>query len=127
MECLFACVFHNNRFQSILCKCFHVEESTAESVTFAVPMAVKAVVPEERIPPRVEIRLDAPLEMPHIIMLIDDPECTVIEPMKEHICDFEKVYDFDLSKLVFSVKGTGYSGKWLYEKLLNDYHLQLEN
>ncbi len=51
----------------------------------------------ERIPPRVEIRLDAPLEMPHIIMLIDDPECTVIEPMKEHICDFEKVYDFDLS------------------------------
>ena len=32
MECLFACVFHNNRFQSILCKCFHVEESTAENM-----------------------------------------------------------------------------------------------
>ena len=36
MECLFACVFHNNRFQSILCKCFHVEESTAENMRIGV-------------------------------------------------------------------------------------------
>ena len=36
MECLFACVFHNNRFQSILCKCFHVEESTAENLRIGV-------------------------------------------------------------------------------------------
>jgi hypothetical protein len=35
----------------------------------------------ERIPPRVKIRKDAPLEMPHILVLIDDPEKTVIEPL----------------------------------------------
>lgn len=33
----------------------------------------------ERIPPRVEIRRDAPLELPHIMVLIDDPKRTVVE------------------------------------------------
>merc|ERR1719174_159995 len=34
-----------------------------------------------RLPPRIAIRENAPLEMPHIIMIIDDPEKTVIEPL----------------------------------------------
>lgn len=34
-----------------------------------------------RIPPRVKIRKDAPVELPHVLMLIDDPEMTVIEPL----------------------------------------------
>jgi len=33
----------------------------------------------ERIPPRVKIRENAPLELPHVILLIDDPDQTVIE------------------------------------------------
>lgn len=33
----------------------------------------------ERIPPRVKIRRGAPLELPHIMVLIDDPQKTVIE------------------------------------------------
>lgn len=53
-------------------------------------------------------------------------ELTHIKLLGEDIVGSNGVYDFDLSKLVFSVKGTGYSGKWLYDKLLNDYHLQLE-
>lgn len=36
------------------------------------------------------------------------------------------VYDMDLSKLVISVKGTGYTGHMLYKKLLDDYKLQME-
>ncbi len=43
----------------------------------------------ERIPPRVKIRRDAPLELPHIMLLIDDPHHTVIEPIaisKEKSC-----------------------------------------
>ena len=40
MECLFACVFHNNRFQSILCKCFHVEESTVENLRIGVRVII---------------------------------------------------------------------------------------
>lgn len=49
-----------------------------------------------RIPPRVKIRKDAPLELPHILMLIDDPEKTVIEPLAQRSSDMEKAYDFDL-------------------------------
>jgi len=38
----------------------------------------------ERLPPRVSVRRDAPLELPHIMVLIDDPGHTVIEPLFEH-------------------------------------------
>lgn len=48
----------------------------------------------ERIPPRVKIREGAPLELPHIMILIDDPKNTVIEPVKKDDCNI--IYDFDL-------------------------------
>lgn len=48
----------------------------------------------ERIPPRVKIRQDAPLESPHIMILIDDSAKTVIEPLRES--NLEIVYDFEL-------------------------------
>lgn len=48
----------------------------------------------ERIPPRVEIRKDAPLELPHVMLLIDDPKRTVIEPLAD--LALPVVYDFDL-------------------------------
>lgn len=50
----------------------------------------------ERIPPRVKIRTGAPLELPHIMILIDDPENTVIEPLATQKNNFEKLYDFTL-------------------------------
>ncbi len=46
----------------------------------------------ERIPPRVKIRENAPLELPHIMLLIDDKDKAVIEPTTAG----EKIYDFDL-------------------------------
>lgn len=48
----------------------------------------------ERIPPRVKIRANAPLELPHIMILIDDPKKTVIEPLFEK--NLPQLYDFDL-------------------------------
>ncbi len=48
----------------------------------------------ERIPPRLRIRGDAPIEMPHIIILIDDPGKTVIEPLVNQPRDV--IYDTDL-------------------------------
>ncbi|MBQ6314325.1 MAG: DUF1015 domain-containing protein [Mogibacterium sp.] len=48
----------------------------------------------ERIPPRLRIRGDAPIEMPHIIILIDDPDKTVIEPLVDQPKDV--IYDTDL-------------------------------
>ena len=59
----------------------------------------------ERIPPRLRIRKDAPLEMPHILVLIDDPERTVIEPIGEKLDKTEKLYDFDLMQKGGHIKG----------------------
>ncbi|MEE0967932.1 MAG: DUF1015 domain-containing protein [Clostridia bacterium] len=49
-----------------------------------------------RIPPRVKIRKGAPIELPHVLMLIDDPKKTVIEPIGKIKNTLEKAYDFDL-------------------------------
>ena len=48
----------------------------------------------ERIPPRVAIRRDAEIELPHVILLIDDPDRTVIEPLVDE--DGELAYDTEL-------------------------------
>ncbi|MGZ9235700.1 MAG: DUF1015 domain-containing protein, partial [Anaerolineales bacterium] len=59
----------------------------------------------DRLPPRMKIREGALLELPHILVLIDDPNCTVIEPLSEATLaphasagesKLEKLYDFDL-------------------------------
>lgn len=51
---------------------------------------------ESRLPPRVRIRQNAALELPHVLALIDDPGRTVIEPAASRAASFETVYDFDL-------------------------------
>jgi hypothetical protein len=50
----------------------------------------------ERLPPRMKIRTGAALELPHILVLIDDPERTVIEPLAAATLKMEKLYNFDL-------------------------------
>ena len=50
----------------------------------------------ERIPPRLRIREGAPLELPHILVLIDDPNRTVIEPLAAKTEALDKLYDTDL-------------------------------
>lgn len=50
----------------------------------------------ERLPSRVRIRRNAPLEMPHIMLLADDPARTLIEPLSEKKESMYKVYDFEL-------------------------------
>lgn len=51
-----------------------------------------------RIPPRVKVRQDAPVELPHVMLLIDDPDRTVIEPLAAQSGSMEKLYDFDLQQ-----------------------------
>lgn len=50
----------------------------------------------DRIPPRVKIRENASLELPHIMVLIDDPNHSVIEPLEQKSENLKKVYDFEL-------------------------------
>ncbi len=49
-----------------------------------------------RIPPRLRIREGAPIELPHILVLIDDPDKTVIEPLVRRKETLETLYDTDL-------------------------------
>lgn len=59
----------------------------------------------DRIPPRVKIRQNAPLELPHIMLLIDDADRKVIEPIGEKKDTLTKVYDFALMQNSGSIKG----------------------
>ena len=64
----------------------------------------------ERIPPRLKVRRGAALELPHIMILIDDPEKTVIEKIGEKKESLEKLYDFTLMKNGGSIRGYLVSG-----------------
>ncbi len=59
----------------------------------------------ERIPPRVKVRENALLELPHIMILIDDDKKDVIEPLSRLVSENDKVYDFDLMQKGDHVKG----------------------
>lgn len=50
-----------------------------------------------RIPPRVEIRKNAKIELPHIMLLIDDRNNSVIEPLQALKPNLECLYDTDLN------------------------------
>ncbi len=50
----------------------------------------------ERLPPRMRIRENAQLELPHILVLIDDPSGTVIESVGKAKTQLKKLYDFEL-------------------------------
>lgn len=50
----------------------------------------------ERIPPRKQIRKDAPLEFPHVLMLCDDEKKGLIEPLSSEKQDMMLLYDLDL-------------------------------
>ncbi len=52
----------------------------------------------DRLPPRVAIREGAPLELPHIMVLIDDPDDTVIGQLSTRRDKLEPLYDFELMK-----------------------------
>ena len=49
-----------------------------------------------RIPPRVAVRKNAPIELPHAMLLCDDPQRSVIEPLAGQKDQMELLYDFPL-------------------------------
>ena len=63
----------------------------------------------DRLPPRLKIRRGAPVELTHIMILIDDPDRTVLEPLQAAKASLRKVYDFDL------MMGGGHLAGWAVE------------
>lgn len=77
---------------------------------------------EERIPPRLRVRQKAAVELPHIMLLIDDPDCTVIEPLMAAKNRYQQIYDTELMQ-----KGGHVSG-WLIPEgeITDDIMLKIE-
>ncbi len=71
----------------------------------------------ERIPPRVKVRKNASIEFPHILLLMDDVERTVVEPLGEQTGEMELLYDFEL------MEGGGHIKGWM----LTDAHKEQVN
>ena len=65
----------------------------------------------ERIPPRMRVRREAPVELPHILMLADDHAHVLIEPIAEKKDKLEKLYDFDLMEDGGHIRGFKLSDK----------------
>jgi hypothetical protein len=68
----------------------------------------------DRLPPRMKIREGAALELPHILVLIDDPGRTVIEEADAAKPNLQKLYDFDL------MLGSGYLTGYAVNQALED-------
>lgn len=97
-ECLDSLVYVRRTMSNGKTRCGIIGCVDLEDYDFSVGSNSKIRATEgtvlERIPPRVKIRENAPLELPHIMLLINDENKTVIEP-----CELgEKIYDFDLMK-----------------------------
>ena len=74
------------------------------------PGAVSAIRATEgtvmsRIPPRVAVRKNAPIELPHVMLLADDPDQALIEPLSAQTGEMEPLYDFQLMERGGRVKG----------------------
>lgn len=59
----------------------------------------------ERIPPRVKIRENAPLELSHIMLLINDKKHRIIESLYEKRASLKKRYDFVLNMMGGHIRG----------------------
>ena len=72
-----------------------------------VPCSIKAseATIEERIPPRLKIRKDAPIELPHTLVLFDDKEKSIVEPLYQNRDKLKCVYDFDLNQKGGHIRG----------------------
>lgn len=75
----------------------------------------------ERIPPRMKVRENALLELPHIMILIDDDKKDIIESLKSKVSDSDVVYDFDLMQ-----RGGHIKGYLLNKEIINEINSKLE-
>jgi len=50
----------------------------------------------ERLPPRIRVRKGAPVELPHILLLANDPQDTILSALTENKEALPQLYDFEL-------------------------------
>ena len=83
----------------------YVERTTAYGrVRQALIRATEATI-VDRIPPRMEIRRGAPLELPHIMLLVNDPEHSLVEETGNRVKKNSPLYSGDLMQNSGSISG----------------------
>ncbi len=85
----------DGRIRRGLVGCIDLEEYDYKKGSKTLIRATEGTV-LERIPPRVAVRRGAMLEMPHILILIDDQDRRVVEPVADSKETLTWAYDFDL-------------------------------
>ncbi len=73
-----------------------------------VPIRATEDTIKDRLPVRVAIRANAPLELPHVMLLIDDTDKNIIESLYRDRNSLYKLYDFDLN-----MEGGHLTGYWV--------------
>ena len=81
------------------------------SPTSTSPIRATEGTVEDRLPPRVRVRRGAALEMPHIMVFIDDESDSVMRPLTDAKGELNKVYDFTLSAGGGHIRGYAVSGE----------------
>ena len=72
----------------------------------------------ERIPPRMKIRYQAPIELPHVILLCDDFKNEVLEFITQKKEELKQLYEFDL------MQQGGHIAGWLVEGEIKDQFIK---
>ncbi|MGN1110211.1 MAG: DUF1015 domain-containing protein [Oscillospiraceae bacterium] len=98
----------DGRLRAGLVGAIDLEEYDYRKGSKSLVRATEATV-AERIPPRVKIRTNAPLELPHIMILIDDIDNTVIEPLLNQ--NLPELYNFDMMKNGGHIEGFKVDGE----------------
>ena len=100
---------HNGKLRRGLVGMVDLEQYDYEPGSPAQVRATEGTV-LSRIPPRVAVRKNASVELPHVMVLADDPAGTVIEPLSEDKASLETLYDFDL------MEHSGHLRGWLLDQ-----------
>ena len=83
------------RCAPVLWVALDLEEYDYHKGSHSLVRATEATV-EERIPPRIRIRENALLELPHVMILIDDKKKTVVESGAQYCKPENLLYDSSL-------------------------------
>lgn len=81
------------------------------------PLRATEGVVKDRIPPRLKIRRDAPIELPHILVVMDDRKGRVIEDLYLNRHRYDKLYDFDLNMKGGHLTGYRVDSKEVFDRL----------
>lgn len=90
---------------------------------FKCPIKASEATIIERIPPRLKIRRDAEIELPHTLLLYCDEEKKIIEPLFKKRNSLECLYNFELNQNGGHIKGYRVDDK---DKVIEDFKELLE-